>query len=62
MGKRRVPSLPDLPTIAEQGFADLDKAGWFAVVAPKRLPAAQFVKTEKDRCAQLVKKAGITME
>jgi tripartite-type tricarboxylate transporter receptor subunit TctC len=41
MGKQRVPSLPDLPTIAEQGFPDVDIAGWFAVVAPAKLPAAQ---------------------
>ena len=41
MGKTRVPSLPDLPTIAEQGFPDVDVAGWFAVIAPKGLPAAE---------------------
>ncbi len=41
MGKQRVPSLPDLPTIAEQGFPDVDIAGWFAVVAPAKLPAAE---------------------
>jgi tripartite-type tricarboxylate transporter receptor subunit TctC len=41
MGKQRVASLPDVPTIAEQGFPDVDVAGWFAVVAPAKLPAAQ---------------------
>jgi tripartite-type tricarboxylate transporter receptor subunit TctC len=41
MGKQRVPSLPDVPTIAEQGFPDVDVAGWFAVVAPGKLPAAE---------------------
>jgi tripartite-type tricarboxylate transporter receptor subunit TctC len=41
MGQTRVPSLGDVPTIAEQGFADVDVAGWFAVVAPKGLPAAE---------------------
>ncbi|MFM8574380.1 MAG: Bug family tripartite tricarboxylate transporter substrate binding protein, partial [Limnohabitans sp.] len=40
MGKQRVPSLPDVPTIAEQGFPDVDVAGWFAMVGPKGLPAA----------------------
>jgi tripartite-type tricarboxylate transporter receptor subunit TctC len=40
-GKTRVPSLPDLPTIAEQGFPDVDVAGWFAVIGPKGLPPAQ---------------------
>ena len=41
MGKQRVPSLPDLPTIAEQGFPDVDIAGWFAVIGPAKLPAAE---------------------
>lgn len=41
MGKSRVASLPELPTIAEQGFPEVDIAGWFAVVGPAKLPAAQ---------------------
>jgi tripartite-type tricarboxylate transporter receptor subunit TctC len=41
MGKTRVPSLPDLPTIAEQGFPEVDIAGWFAVLGPPKLPAAE---------------------
>jgi tripartite-type tricarboxylate transporter receptor subunit TctC len=41
MGKSRVASLPDLPTIAEQGFPDVDVAGWFAVVGPAKLPPAE---------------------
>jgi tripartite-type tricarboxylate transporter receptor subunit TctC len=40
MGKQRVASLPDVPTIAEQGFAEVDIAGWFAVIGPAKLPAA----------------------
>lgn len=41
MGRQRVASLPELSTLAEQGFAEVDLGGWFAVVAPARLPAAQ---------------------
>jgi len=41
MGKSRVASLPDLPTIAEQGFPDVDVAGWFAVIGPAKMPPAQ---------------------
>ncbi|HRO58721.1 MAG TPA: tripartite tricarboxylate transporter substrate binding protein [Burkholderiaceae bacterium] len=41
MGKDRVASLPDLPTIAEQGLPGVDVAGWFAVVGPKGLPPGQ---------------------
>ena len=100
MGKQRVASLPDVPTIAEQGFPDVDVAGWFAVIGPKGMPpgqvkrlhdavvtafndpevkaamakqdnfispttpeaAVQFFKSEQDRYARIVKKAGITLE
>lgn len=41
MGDQRVPSLPDLPTMKEQGFADVVVGGWFAAVAPAKLPAAE---------------------
>ncbi|MGJ7546023.1 Bug family tripartite tricarboxylate transporter substrate binding protein [Variovorax sp. LT1R16] len=41
MGKQRVASLPDVPTLAEQGFPTVDVEGWFALVAPAKLPAAQ---------------------
>jgi len=41
MGKSRVASLPDVPTMAEQGFKDVDIAGWFAVVGPAKLPPAE---------------------
>jgi tripartite-type tricarboxylate transporter receptor subunit TctC len=41
VGRQRVPSLPEVPTIAEQGFPEVDIAGWFAVVAPARLPPAE---------------------
>jgi tripartite-type tricarboxylate transporter receptor subunit TctC len=40
-GKTRAAAAPEIPTVAEQGLADLDVAGWFAVVGPARLPADQ---------------------
>ena len=42
MGDSRVPSLPNLPTMKEQGFPDVVVAGWFAAVGPKGLPAAEL--------------------
>ena len=41
MGKERVAALPDVPTFAEQGFPEVDIAGWFAVVGPAKLPASE---------------------
>jgi len=40
-GKQRVGAIPDVPTIAEQGFASVDVAGWIALVGPKSLPTEQ---------------------
>ena len=100
MGRQRVASLPEVPTIAEQGFPDVDVAGWFAVIGPKGLAptqvkriheavvaafndadvkaamarqdnvidpttpeaAAQFFRTEQERYARLVKKAGVSLD
>ena len=38
-GKKRLPSLPDVPTAAEAGLPKLDATSWFAVFAPINTPA-----------------------
>jgi tripartite-type tricarboxylate transporter receptor subunit TctC len=37
---KRVPALPDVPTLAEAGFADFENASWIAFFAPAKSPAA----------------------
>lgn len=37
-GPKRSPFLPDVPTFAEQGFADLTTEEWFGFYAPARTP------------------------
>jgi len=37
-GARRLPALPDLPTIAELGFAGFQQNEWYGVVAPAGTP------------------------
>lgn len=41
MHKSRIASLPNLPTLTEQGFPEVDVAGWFAVIGPAKLPPVQ---------------------
>jgi len=41
MGRARVASLPNVPTLAEQGLPEVDVAGWFAVVAPPKMAPAE---------------------
>jgi tripartite-type tricarboxylate transporter receptor subunit TctC len=38
-GARRDPTLPDLPTVAEQGFPGFEASTWFGLFAPARTPA-----------------------
>ena len=47
MGSQRIASMPGLPTIAEQGFPEVDIAGWFVAAGPRGLPAAD-VKRLRD--------------
>jgi tripartite-type tricarboxylate transporter receptor subunit TctC len=41
-GRQRSASLPEVPTLAEQGFPEVEVSGWFAAIAPKGLPPAQL--------------------
>jgi tripartite-type tricarboxylate transporter receptor subunit TctC len=38
--KQRSPALPDMQTVAEQGYPDFDVVTWFGVVAPAGTPPA----------------------
>ena len=38
MGLNRLPSMPDLPTVAEQGFPGFYSTAWIAAVAPAKTP------------------------
>jgi tripartite-type tricarboxylate transporter receptor subunit TctC len=46
-GERRVPELPDVPTIAESGY-DIDLPSWFGLFAPKGTPSAIVAKISAD--------------
>jgi tripartite-type tricarboxylate transporter receptor subunit TctC len=46
MGGARIASLPDLPTLKEQGFKDAEVGGWFAAIAPGKMPAAEVKKLQ----------------
>jgi tripartite-type tricarboxylate transporter receptor subunit TctC len=36
---RRVPELPDVPSLAESGFPDIDIASWYGLLVPRATPA-----------------------
>ncbi len=37
---QRIPQLPDIPTVAEQGFPGFEMTQWYGVLAPASLPQA----------------------
>ena len=47
-GATRSGNLPDVPTIKEQGFANLEFSSWFGIVAPARTPADIVAKISAD--------------
>jgi tripartite-type tricarboxylate transporter receptor subunit TctC len=42
-GKRN-PKLPNVPTLAEQGYADTEADNWYGLLAPAKTPAAVIAK------------------
>ena len=46
-GTRRVPSLPDVPTYAEQGLPELGLLSWFGLVAPANTPPEVIARLNK---------------
>jgi tripartite-type tricarboxylate transporter receptor subunit TctC len=47
-GATRTGALPDVPTIKEQGFTNLEFSSWFGVVAPSKVPADILAKLSAD--------------
>ena len=50
---QRLPMLPDVPTVAEQGLAGYDSTGWFGVVAPAGTPPAIIARLNAEITAAL---------
>ena len=47
-GATRAGALPDVPTIKEQGFGNLEFTSWFGIVAPAKTPADIVAKLSAD--------------
>ena len=47
-GKTRSPALPDVPTVAEQGYPGFEAVNWYAFVAPGKLPVELAERWNKE--------------
>src|SRR3546814_12642278 len=45
--RERNPELPDVPTMIEAGLKDYEVVGWYALMAPPRLPEAVRTRLAK---------------
>jgi len=44
----RLPQLPDVPTVAEQGFKGFEMTQWYGLMAPSKMPKPHIDKLEKE--------------
>ncbi len=52
-GAKRLPDLPDVPTVAESGFPQFEAYSWIGIFAPSGTPAATVKKLTDDFRATL---------
>ena len=45
---KRLPQLPDVPTVAEQGFPGFEMTQWYGMLAPANMPAANIAKLSQE--------------
>ena len=45
---QRLPQLPDVPTVAEQGFNGFEMTQWYGLMAPSKWPKAHLAKLEAE--------------
>jgi len=51
---QRIPQLPDVPTVAEQGYPNFEMTQWYGMHAPASLPQAAVDKLAAG-CAAAIK-------
>jgi tripartite-type tricarboxylate transporter receptor subunit TctC len=55
---QRLPSLPDVPTVAEQGYPGFETSQWYGINAPAKTPPA-IIKRLADEAAKATKAASV---
>jgi len=47
-GKKRFPSLPDVPTVMESGLPGYESISWWGIIGPANMPPAVTAKLQKE--------------
>ena len=55
-GNKRIPALPDVPTIEEQGYKGYDVTLWYGIIGPKGMPQEVVDKLNSEMNSILLKK------
>lgn len=56
---QRLPQLPDVPTVAEQGFKDFETSQWYGILAPAGTPR-EIVKRLQEESLKALKSNSVT--
>ena len=56
---RRLPLLPEVPTVAEMGYKDFETSQWYGVLAPAGTPR-EVVKRLQEECLTALKSNSVT--
>ena len=55
---KRLPSLPDVPTVAESGYPGFESVQWYGVLAPAGTPA-ETVRRMQEECQKALRSSAI---
>ena len=56
---RRLPVLPDVPTVAEMGYKDFETSQWYGILAPAGTPR-EIVKRLQEESLIALKSSSVT--
>jgi tripartite-type tricarboxylate transporter receptor subunit TctC len=57
--QQRIPALPDVPTVAEQGYKDFETSQWYGIHAPAGTPP-ELVKRLQEECYKALRASSVT--
>jgi tripartite-type tricarboxylate transporter receptor subunit TctC len=58
VGSKRLPSMPDVASVAEQGYPGYESTQWYGINAPAKVPAA-IIKRLADEAAKAAKQPSV---